>query len=73
MRSGMILAAGTATYFGGSQLGSLASFGMRILQDLEPTSNTVSNSRESRITWNDVSGSFWGSWGLFARYMGRRD
>lgn len=50
MRSGMILAAGTATYFGGPQLGSLASFGMRILQDLEPTSNTVSNSRESRIT-----------------------
>jgi hypothetical protein len=49
-RSGMLLAAGTATYFGAPQLGSLANLGVRILQDLEYSSNTVSNSRESRIT-----------------------
>lgn len=49
-RSGMILFAGTATYFGGPQLGSLASFGARMLQDLEHSPNTVVNPRESRIT-----------------------
>lgn len=49
-RRGILLAARTATYFGGPQLGSLASFGARMLQDLEYPSNTVPNPRESRIT-----------------------
>jgi len=73
MRSSMVLVAGTATYLGGPQLGSLASLGARILQDSEYSSSTAVSSRETRTTWNDVSSSFWGSWGLFARYMGRRD
>lgn len=46
----MMLIAGTATYFGGPHLGSLASFGARILQELEHSPSTVINPRESRIT-----------------------
>jgi len=50
MRSSMVLVAGTATYLGGPQLGSLASLGARILQDSEYSSSTAVSSRETRTT-----------------------
>ena len=77
-RGGMMLAMGAASYFGAPYLGSLSSLGIRMLEnspELSSFSNgtgTTARAPSSRVTWNDVSGSFWGSWSLFARYMGRR-
>ena len=73
IRSGTLFAAGTAMYFGSPHLGSLVGFGARILQNLEDSPGTAITSCESRTTWNDVSNSFWRSWGLLARYMGSKD
>ena len=73
IRSGTLFAAGTAMYFGSPHLGSLVGFGARILQNLEDSPGTAITPRSSKTTWNDVSNSFWRSWGLLARYMGSKD
>ena len=72
----MLAMMGAASYFGAPYLGSLSSLGIRMLEnspELSSFSNGIGTTApSSRVTWNDVSGSFWGSWSLFARYMGRR-
>lgn len=78
-RGGTLLFMGAATYAGAPYLGPLGSLGMRILENsanILPTSGIETDmtprTSRSRITWNDVSGSFWGSWSMLARYMGNR-
>lgn len=78
-RGGTLLITGLATYMGAPYMGALGNAGMRLLENSPNLSSTFSNgtditprSPNSRITWTDVSGSFWNSWSLFARYMGRR-
>ena len=70
---------GAATYLGAPWLGPIGNLGMRILENSPNLSSQFSNGTDitpriqtSRITWTDVSGSFWNSWSLLARYMGRR-
>ena len=70
---------GAATYVGAPYLGPLGSLGMRMLENspnILPTSSietgVTPRTPESRITWEHVTGSFWGSWALLARYMGGR-
>ena len=78
-RGGTLLFMGAATYMGAPYLGPLGSLGIRMLENtanILPTSGIETDltprTSGSRITWNDVSGSFWGSWSLLARYMGSR-
>lgn len=78
-RGGTLLFMGAATYLGAPYLGPLGSLGMRMLENstnILPTSGIETDitprTPRSRITWNDVSRSFWGSWSLLARYMGNR-
>ena len=78
-RGGTLLVMGAATYLGAPYLGPLGNLGMRILENSPNPSSQLSNGTDitpriqtSRITWTDVSGSFWNSWSLLARYMGRR-
>ena len=78
-RGGTLLFMGAATYVGSPYLGPLGSLGVRILENsanILPTSSIETDmtprTSRSRITWNDVSGSFWGSWSMLARYMGNR-
>jgi DNA-binding TFAR19-related protein (PDSD5 family) len=78
-RSGTLLITGFATYMGAPYMGALGNLGIRLLENSPNLSSSFSNGTDivprdptSRTTWNDVSGSFWNSWSLFARYMGRR-
>lgn len=78
-RGGTLLFMGVATYLGTPYMGPLGNLGMRILENSPNLSSYLSNGTDitpriqtSRITWTDVSGSFWNSWSLLARYMGRR-
>ena len=78
-RGGTLLFMGAASYIGAPYLGPLGGLGMRLLENsgsILPTSSIETDitprTSGSRITWNDVSGSFWGSWSLLARYMGNR-
>jgi len=78
-RGGTLLVMGAATYLGAPWLGPIGNLGMRILENSPNLSSQFSNGTDitpriqtSRITWTDVSGSFWNSWSLLARYMGRR-
>jgi hypothetical protein len=78
-RGGTILLMGAATYLGAPHIGPLGNLGMRILENSPNLSSPLSSGTDmtpriptSRITWSDVSGSFWDSWSLLARYMGRR-
>lgn len=78
-RGGTLLFMGVATYLGTPYIGPLGNLGMRILENSPNLSSYLSNGTDitpriqtSRITWTDVSGSFWNSWSLLARYMGRR-
>lgn len=78
-RGGTLLFMGAAAYTGAPYLGPLGNLGMRLLENptnILPTSGIETDmtprTSRSRITWNDVSGSFWGSWSLLARYMGNR-
>jgi DNA-binding TFAR19-related protein (PDSD5 family) len=78
-RGGTLLFMGVATYLGTPYIGPLGNLGMRILENSPNLSSDISNgtdsaprTQNSRTTWNDVSGSFWNSWALLARYMGRR-
>lgn len=78
-RGGTLLFMGAVSYIGAPYLGPLGSLGMRLLENsgsILPTSSIETDitprTSGSRITWNDVSGSFWGSWSLLARYMGNR-
>jgi hypothetical protein len=79
-RGGTLLFMGAATYLGAPYMGQLGNLGLRILENSSDLSSTVSTGTDlaprnsnTRIIWHDVSGSFWGSWALLARYMGRRD
>lgn len=78
-RGGTLLFMGTATYLGAPYIGPLGNLGIRMLENSRDISSSFGDGTEvtprnptSRITWSDVSGSFWGSWALLARYMGRR-
>jgi len=78
-RGGTLLITGFATYMGAPYMGALGNLGMRLLDNSPNLSSTFGNGTDmiprdptSRTTWSDVSGSFWNSWSLFARYMGRR-
>lgn len=78
-RGGTLLFMGVATYLGTPYTGPLGNLGMRILENSPNLSSYLSNGTDitpriqtSRITWTDVSGRFWNSWSLLARYMGRR-
>lgn len=61
-------------------LGALGNLGMRMLENSPNISSTVSSGTDitpriptPRVTWDHVSVSFWSSWLLLARYMGRKD
>ena len=78
-RGGTLLFMGAASYIGAPYLGPLGGLGMRLLENsgsILPTSSIETDitprTSGSRIAWNDVSRSFWGSWSLLARYMGNR-
>ena len=70
---------GTLLFMGAPYIGPLGNLGIRILENSPNLSSSFSSGTDitpriptSRITWPDVSGSFWNSWSLLARYMGRR-
>jgi len=78
-RGGTLLFMGAVSYIGAPYLGPLGGLGMRLLENsgsILPTSSIETDitprTSGSRVTWNDVSRSFWGSWSLLARYMGNR-
>lgn len=78
-RGGTLLFMGAATYLGAPYIGPLGNLGIRVLENSPNLSSSFSSGTDitprvptSRITWTDVSGSFWNSWSLLARYMGRR-
>lgn len=78
-RGGTLLFMGVATYLGAPYMGPLGSLGIRILENSPNLSSPLSSGTDitpriptSRLTWHDVSESFWNSWSLLARYMSRR-